>query len=145
MKNFLLALIAVFAFVGCGGGDDAASGDKNAPSYNAVLFFDALYNKHNLNAAIEFSTPKMARIMRSYGTASQFSRNLLNLQYDEVTIEVDMTNESLREVYGDESTVNLIFTGYWQGKKIDDMRSVKMLRKKGVWYVDKIIYDPYAR
>ena len=31
------------------------------------------------------------------------------------------------------------------GDKIDEMRSVKMLRKKGKWYIDKIVADPYAR
>ncbi|MFC3031643.1 hypothetical protein ACFOEE_03775 [Pseudoalteromonas fenneropenaei] len=144
MRSLLLLLITVFTLLGCGG-DDAATGDKNSPNYNAVLYFDALYNKHDLNAAMEYATPTMARIMRSYGTSSQFTRNMLNLQYDEVTIEVDMTNASLREQYGDNATVNLIFTGQWQGKKIDDMRSVRMTRKKGAWYVDKIVADPYSR
>ncbi|CCQ12261.1 hypothetical protein PALB_31620 [Pseudoalteromonas luteoviolacea B = ATCC 29581] len=144
MKNFALLILTLFTLIGCGS-DDAATGDKGAPSYNAVMFFDAIYNKNDLNAAIEFATPTMARIMRSYGTASQFSRNLMNLQYDTVNIEVDMTNASLREVYGEKATVNLIFSGHWQGKKIDDMRSVKMIRKKGTWYVDKIVHDPYSR
>lgn len=143
MKAFLFGLLALFLLSGCG--DDGVSGDKSAPNYNAVLFFDALYNKNDLNIALEYATPTMARVMRSYGTASQFTRNLMNLQYDEVTIEVDMTNASVREIYGDNATVNLIFSGNWQGKKIDDMRSVKMVRKKGTWYVDKIVHDPYSR
>ena len=67
------------------------------------------------------------------------------MQYDEVVIEVDMSNVSLREQYGDSAKINLIFTGYLNGTKIDEMRSVNMLRKKGRWYVDKILADPYAR
>ena len=66
-------------------------------------------------------------------------------QNDEVVIEVDMTNMSLREQYGDKANINLIFTGYFNGKKIDDMRSVKMIRKKGDWYIEKINPDPFAR
>ena len=91
------------------------------------------------------ATPKMARIMRSYGTAKQFARNLINLQYDSVKIEVDMTNQSLREQYGDYAKVNLVFTGMLRGEQVDDMRSVQMIRKKGKWYVDKVNPDPFAR
>ncbi|PLT24001.1 hypothetical protein, partial [Pseudoalteromonas sp. MelDa3] len=106
---------------------------------------DALYNQQDLQKASTMATPNLTRIMKSYGTAKQFSRNLVNMQYDEVTIEVDMTNMSIREQYGDNAKINLIFTGYLNGDKIDEMRSVKMLRKKGKWYIDKIVADPYAR
>lgn len=91
------------------------------------------------------ATPRMARIMKSYGTSKQFARNLVNMQYDNVVIEVDMTNMNLREQYGDTANINLIFTGQFNGNKVDDMRSVKMVRKKGNWYVDKINADPFAR
>jgi hypothetical protein len=109
------------------------------------LYFDALYNKNDFDAAINMATPRLARIMRSYGTSKQFARNLVNLQYDSVTIEVDMTNQSLREQYGDDAKVNLVFTGMLHGEQVDDMRSVQMVRKKGKWYVDKINSDPFAR
>ena len=80
--------------------------------------------------------------MRSYGTASQFARNLVNMQYDEVTIEVDMTNQSLREQYGKEAKINLIFTGQLHGEQVDDMRSVQMIKKKGKWYAIKSLLTP---
>ena len=31
------------------------------------------------------------------------------------------------------------------GNKVDDMRSIKMLRKKGSWYIATINADPFAR
>jgi hypothetical protein len=139
---FLVSLCLLL--VGCGE-QDKPSGDEDTPGYTATIFFDALYNKNNLNLALEHATPRLARIMRSYGTASQFTRNLVNLRFDEVTIEIDMTNASLREQYGDHAKVNLIFTGYFNGEKVDDMRSVNMLKKKGKWYIDKILADPFAR
>ena len=134
---FICALLSSVLLLGCGP-EDAPKGEKNTPGVTATLFFDALYNKQDLNLATQYATPKMARIMKSYGTANQFARNLVNMQYDEVVIEVDMTNMSLREQYGDKANINLIFTGYFNGKKIDDMRSVKMIRKKGDWYIEKI-------
>ncbi|TMN86568.1 hypothetical protein CWB72_19425 [Pseudoalteromonas phenolica] len=136
-----LALVILF---GCGS-DESTRGDKSNPGFVATMYFDAIYNKKDFDAAIQLATPKMGRIMRSYGTAKQFARNLINLQYDSVTIEVDMTNQSLREQYGDDAKVNLVFTGMLRGEQVDDMRSVQMIRKKGKWYVDKVNPDPFAR
>lgn len=143
-KITALVLVFVFFLTSCDSGE-AARGDKNSPGYTATLYFDALYNKNDFDAAINMATPRLARIMRSYGTSKQFARNLVNLQYDSVTIEVDMTNQSLREQYGDDAKVNLVFTGMLHGEQVDDMRSVQMVRKKGKWYVDKINSDPFAR
>ncbi|WP_440053223.1 hypothetical protein ACSLBF_09740 [Pseudoalteromonas sp. T1lg65] len=138
-------LFALSLLLSACGGEKPASGDKNTPGYTATLYFDALYNKDDLNLALEYVTPRLGRIMRSYGTASQFARNLVNMQFDEVTIEVDMTNQSLREQYGDNAKVNLIFTGQFNGEKVDDMRSVRMIRKKDKWYIDRIVSDPFSR
>lgn len=143
-KITALLFLFLFTVTGCGS-DEPSRGDKNSPGYTATMYFDAIYNKNDFEAAIKMATPKLARIMRSYGTAKQFSRNLVNLQYDSVTIEVDMTNQSLREQYGDDAKVNLVFTGMLRGEQVDDMRSVQMVRKKGTWYVDKINADPFAR
>ncbi|KZW99771.1 hypothetical protein JL49_15570 [Pseudoalteromonas luteoviolacea] len=139
----IFALTTLF-LVGCGN-EEAGRGDKDTPGYAATMYFDALYNRKDMKAALELSTPRLARIMRSYGTPSQFTRNLVNMQFDHVTIELDMTNKSLREQYGNKAKVNLIFTGQLHGDQVDDMRSVQMVKRKGDWYVDKINPDPYAR
>ena len=138
----LLSLVICLFLSACGD-DTKTLGDT--PGDTATAYFDALYNQQDLQKASTMATPNLTSIMKSYGTAKQFSRNLVNMQYDEVTIEVDMTNMSVREQYGDNAKINLIFTGYLNGDKIDEMRSVKMLRKKGKWYIDKIVADPYAR
>ncbi|MBQ4834637.1 hypothetical protein J8L70_15525 [Pseudoalteromonas sp. MMG010] len=138
----LLSLLSCLMLSACG---DTSNKDTGTPGDKATAYFDALYNQQDLNKASSMATPNLSRIMKSYGTAKQFSRNLVNLQYDEVVIEVDMSNMSLREQYGDEAKINLIFEGYFNGNKVDDIRSVKLLRKKGTWYVDKILADPFAR
>lgn len=138
------AAILLLMLSGCGD-SETPHGESNTPGNTAALFFDILYNQQDLEKASTMATPRMARIMKSYGTPKQFARNLVNMQYDNVVVEVDMTNMSVREQYGDKANINLIFTGHFNGNKIDDMRSVKMLRKKGNWYVDKINADPFAR
>lgn len=137
-----LSFIVCLFLAACG---DSVQTLGDSPGDTAIAYFDALYNQKDLQKASTMATPNLSRIMKSYGTAKQFARNLVNLQYDEVVIEVDMTNMSVREQYGDNAKINLIFTGYFNGDKVDDMRSVKMLRKKGKWYIDKIVADPYAR
>ncbi|WP_151172915.1 hypothetical protein [Pseudoalteromonas ruthenica] len=142
-RTLLLALILLLT--ACGQNDDDITGDPNSPGYVATQYFYALYNHDNLERATQYATPKLARIMRSYGTASQFTRNLVNLQYDQVTIELDRTEMSVRQQYGDHATINLVFTGHFHGNQVDDMRSVKMIRERGDWLVSEIVPDPYGR
>ena len=149
MKTILTIFVLIFSIliVGCNENTKPKEQyiDNDRPGDTATVYFDALYNQHNLQKASDFATPKLARIMKSYGTAKQFARSLINLQFDEVVIEIDMSNSSLREQYGNQAKINIVFTGYFNGKKIDDFRSIEMLKIKGKWYVDKIIADPYGR
>ncbi|KAF7773722.1 hypothetical protein PCIT_a0034 [Pseudoalteromonas citrea] len=144
--KYLTVIFACFTLLlaGCGK-DNKGTGESSTPGYTATTYFDSLYNQNNLEMAAKHATPRLARVMRSYGTAKQFTRNLVNMQFDQVTIELDMTNQSLREQYGDSAKINMVFTGMLRGEQVDDMRSVQLLRKKGKWYVDKINPDPFAR
>lgn len=147
----LIAKILVFILstlaVGCSDNSEPKEQyiNNDRPGDTATVYFDALYNHNDLQRASRFATPKLARIMTSYGTAKQFTRSLVNLQYDEVSIEIDMTHSSLRKQYGDKARINIIFSGYHNNEKIDQMRSINMLKISGKWYVDKIIADPYTR
>ncbi|MBE0367907.1 hypothetical protein J8L98_17305 [Pseudoalteromonas sp. MMG013] len=145
MKYLTIILTCALVFLSGCGKDNKGTGESSSPGYTATAFFDALYNHNNLERAAKNATPRLARVMRSYGTAKQFTRNLVNMQFDQVTIELDMTNQSLREQYGETANINMVFTGTLRGEQVDDMRSVKLLRKKGKWYVDKINPDPFAR
>ncbi|MEO2266512.1 hypothetical protein V1358_04145 [Pseudoalteromonas sp. YIC-656] len=143
MKRIFLLCLTLFLSA-CGQSDNI-TGDPNSPGYVATQYFYALYNHNDLEGAAEHASPKLARIMRSYGTASQFARNLVNMQFDEVTIELDRTEMSVRQQFGNKATINLIFTGQFQGKKVDDMRSVKMVKEGGRWMITEIVADPFGR
>ncbi|WP_372857684.1 hypothetical protein [Pseudoalteromonas sp.] len=149
MKTILTYFVLIFSIliVGCNENTKPKAQyiDNDRPGDTATVYFDALYNQHNLHKASNFATPTLSRIMKSYGTANQFSRSLINLQYDEVVIEIDMSNSSLREQYGNQAKISIVFTGYFNGEKIDDFRTVEMQKIKGKWYVDKIVADPYGR
>ncbi|WP_372762393.1 hypothetical protein [Pseudoalteromonas sp.] len=138
----LFSLILCLLITGC---YEQTPTVDNSPGDTAIAFFDALYNQNDLQKATTMATPRLARVMKSYGTVSQVTRTLFNMQFDQVLIEVDMSNMSLRQQYADKAQINIIFTGTFNGKKIDDMRSVQLLYKKRNWYVNKILSDPYAR
>lgn len=142
MRYFITIFLLLLS--GCNQ-DDRVKGDPDSPGYVATRYFYAIYNDKDLDKAADLAAPQLSRIMYSYGSPSQFARNLLNLQYDEVVIEEDRTNVSVRQQYDEEAKVNLVFTGYFNGEKVDDFRSVRMVRKKGKWQVSEIIADPYAR
>ena len=92
MKYLTVILICCATFLtGCGK-DSKGTGESSTPGYTATAYFDSLYNQNNLEMAAKHATPRLARVMRSYGTAKQFTRNLINMQFDKVTIELDMTN-----------------------------------------------------
>ncbi len=105
---------------------------NSTPGDAATAYFDALYNQKNLHKASTMATPNLARIMKSYGTAKQFSRTLLNMQYDQVVIEVDMSNieANMDGSNGDSAKINLIFTGTLNGKKLMICAALKCVIKK---------------
>ncbi|SFD68644.1 hypothetical protein [Pseudoalteromonas denitrificans] len=143
-RSFLTACLALFLSA-CSDDNAEVSGDNNSPEYTATVFFYAIYEEKDLKKTMSLSTPKLARIIKSYGSTRQFARNLINMQFDKVNIEIDRTSKSIRKRYGDKATITLIFSGTFNGRKVDDMRSVKLIQKKGKWFIEKIVDDPYAR
>ncbi|PAJ75623.1 hypothetical protein CJF42_03770 [Pseudoalteromonas sp. NBT06-2] len=129
----------------CSDDGPEVSGDNASPEYAATVFFYAIYEEKDLKKTMSLATPKLARIIKSYGSTRQFARNLINMQFDTVNIEIDRTSKSIRKRYGDKATITLIFSGTLNGRNVDDMRSVKLINKKGKWFIKKIIDDPYAR
>jgi len=144
LRIFITAFIMLL-LTACSDDGPEVSGDNDSPEYAATVFFYAIYEEKDLKKTMSLATPKLARIIKSYGSTRQFARNLINMQFDTVTIEIDRTSKSIRKRYGDKATITLIFSGTLNGGKVDDMRSVKLISKKGKWFVEKIVDDPYAR
>ena len=144
VRSMLMATCALF-LIACGDDGPDIKGDTNSPEFAAITFFHAMYNDQDLAKVMEMSTPKLARIIQSYGSTKQFARNVINMQFDSVNLEVDQTSRSVRKIYGDNATITLIFSGQLNGNKVDDMRSIKLIKVKSTWFVEKIIDDTYGR
>ena len=135
---FLLLLTA------CSEPNEALSGTFHAPEHAAAEFFDAIYNKNDLKLAKSLSTPELAELIAHYGTPRQVARTLINMSYDEVTINVNRAGQNLREQYGNETDVMLVFSGPFDGRIVNEMRVVRMVRVRGRWLVAEIKNDPFS-
>lgn len=141
----LMLFISMTALTGCLEKDKKVKADRSSPEYSATMFFYAVLADKDKEKAKKYASDKIDRLLDSYGGTSSFSRHLLNMRYDTVTVEVERTS-NLREVYsGDSATITMLFTGLVNGNKVDDFRKVKLTKERGAWLVAEIKADPFAR
>lgn len=147
IKKCLLAFVLIFT-VGCEKKSDniPAFANPNAPEYRALTFFDALYNNNDLELALKYSTEQHARIIKSYGSTKGYARYVLNLQFDPgVDLKIDRTLSQVETDAQQTTSVNILFSGFYHGNKINDLRQVNFEKVDGKWLIAKIAGDPYAR
>ena len=144
LRNILLSSLFIL-LAACGDTAPEIKADNDSPEYKASEFFYAVLLEDDINKAVNASVPKYGRIIKSYGSTKQFARNVLNMRFDEVEIEIDHGSRSVRKRFGDSAVLNVILHGKHNGNRIADMRQVKLIKVKGTWYIEKVLDDPYAR
>jgi len=112
--------------------------DKSTPEYAAMQFFKHIYYEKDIRGALALSSPKMTRLLRSYRTNRNVQRHVLNLPYDSVKMELDGGDTKMRAQYADRIQVTVFFSGRLYGDKIEDLRTVELLRLNRVWKVDSV-------
>lgn len=142
--RLFVACLYLLLLTACSEQNEALSGTFHAPEHAAAEFFDAIYNKSDLELAKSLSTPELAELIAHYGTPRQVARTLFNMSYDEVTINVNRAGQNLREQYGNETNVFLVFHGPLAGREITEMREVRMVRARGRWLVAEVKNDPFS-
>ena len=117
--------------------------DENTPEYTAVMFIRGVYSDDSIDRAVNISTDRLARILKRYHTNNNVQRHLFNLKYD--TVEVTpQTGQSIgRSEYSDSAVVTLFFSGQYNGDKVEDLRTLELLKVNGRWKVDKVQADPF--
>lgn len=117
--------------------------DEGTPEYTAVKFMRSIYSDDNLDTAIEVSTDKMARILTRYHTNRNVQRHLLNLKYDTVEITPQESRRVARSEFAETSTITLFMSGTYNNDKIEDIRSIDLIKEGGDWKVEKIHPDHF--
>lgn len=117
--------------------------DENTPEYTAVMFIRGVYSDDSIDRAVNISTDRLARVLKRYHTNNNVQRHLFNLKYD--TVEVTpQTGQSIgRSEYSDSAVVTLFFSGQYNGDKVEDLRTLELLKVNGRWKVDKVQADPF--
>ncbi len=145
----LVVLMLSFSFLtSCGESNKnlPAFANPDAPEYRALMFFDAIYNEKNLGKAQIYSSPKLTRILRSYGTTRGYARYVLNLQINPgVELKIDRSLNQISTGKEDTASVNILFTGMLNDDKINDVRKVNFIKIDGEWLIESVEDDPYMK
>jgi len=150
-RVFVLAFITLVTLSGCMqeknnlGAGKYGMMDNTTPEGAALLFFENVYGeKKSLNALLGYASPKMGRLMKSYHTPRAIQRHVLNLTYDEMPVmQVDAGDDVGLSEFSTEAEISVFFSGMYNGDKIDDLRTVKLVRIQGKWLVDAIKADKF--
>lgn len=142
--KLICALILSLILLSACGEKPKSNAHWGTPEYIATEFFHALYNDKDLEKAKSFCTEEFAALLESYVTPRQVARTLMNMSYDTVTVEVNRSGQNLRQQYDDDADVTLVFSGEHDGKKVDNLRTVSMVKKRGNWLVTAVKADPFS-
>jgi hypothetical protein len=117
--------------------------DDGTPQYTAVRFMQSVYEDRNIDNALALSSERLARVMKRYHTNRNVQRHVINLMYDTVEISPEGSDGVGRAEFAREAKVILFFTGHYGEDKIDDIRTVEMIKVDGEWRVDRIQPDRF--
>ncbi|HAW92713.1 MULTISPECIES: hypothetical protein [unclassified Arsukibacterium] len=143
MKTILPLLFCIILLCACNE-KPKSNAHWGTPEHIATEFFHALYNEKDLEKTKSLSTEELAALLDAYVTPRQVGRTLMNMSYDTVTIEVNRSGQNLRQQYDDNADVTLVFSGERDGKNIDNLRTVRLVKKRGKWLVAEVKTDPFS-
>lgn len=144
MRNYLFFFgVLVLLLAGCKP-NPQVNAQLGTPEYIAGEFFHAIYNEKDLAKAKSMATADYASLLSSYGTARQAGRTLFNMNFDTVQINVNRSGRNLREQYQDGATIQMILDGEFDGKPLQDVRTVVLVRQRGKWLVSEVQADKFS-
>ena len=149
LKHFsLLLFVVLFTVSGCKKEKEEGVGrygmlDDGTPQYTAVKFMQSIYAEPTIDKALSMSTERMARIMKRYHTNRNVQRNVINLMYDNVEISPEGAGSVGRAEFAQKATVHLFFTGVYGEDKIDEIRTLELVKVDGDWRVDEVLPDRF--
>lgn len=143
LKNIIFILIFSVLLVACDkappkqGGGKFGMLDRGNPEFAAIEFFDHIYHSKGIDDAIELSTPKMERLLRSYHTNKGVQKHVLNMRFDKVSIQ-PKSRSAGRNEFAKEAQISLFFEGELDGNVLKDMRLIDLVRVGKDWKVDEV-------
>lgn len=130
--------------VACNKNAPQVNAQWGTPEYIATEFFHALYNEKDLEKAKQLSTADYAALMESYGTVRQVNRTLMNMSFDTVEVRVNRSGGNLREQYENETKIAILLTGPYNGKQVDELRVIEVVKHDNRWLVKAVQVDKFS-
>ena len=140
---FSLLLSSVFLLTACDSDDSKKITTVDNPEIVALAFFDALYNEKNIEKAASVCNPKLARLILHYRSPQAVARHLFNMSYDKVEMRPDSGGVKVREQFKGSADITIYFDGYYQEKRIKEVKRLAIVQRDGKWFIDKILKDPF--
>ncbi|EHR39405.1 hypothetical protein [Alishewanella jeotgali] len=144
MQKYLFMLMAMLLTLTACERNPQVNAQLGTPEYIAGEFFHAIYNEKDLHKAKSMATPEFANLLNSYGTARQAGRILFNMNFDNVTINVNRSGRNLREQYHNNANIQLILDGEFDGKRIQEVRNVILVKQRSSWLVSEVQADRFS-
>ncbi len=88
---------------------------------------------------MSFTSLPLKEDIKKYRTAQNFSRRLLNLSFDSVTIEAQKSNTKVIDDLNVQVTMTILLTGMRNERIYKDVRSIHLIKKGDIWLVDKLL------
>lgn len=135
LKNVLFIVGIVLIVSACG------KQDKVKPEDAAINFFSAIYNEKNIDKARSFASDDLKKELAKYKSAKHFARQYLFLSFDKVTINSALGDKVMRSEFYSSGTLTVLFDGFYNDKRVKEIRKVHLVNVADKWYIDKIYDD----
>ena len=142
--KFICLLLLSLVLLGCAEDKPAVNAQWGTPEYNASQFFNALYNEKDLQKAKLMCTAEYAALIESYGSVRQVGRSMMNMSFDTVEVRVNHSGGNLREQYEDIAKIDILLVGHLDGKQINEMRTVELVKQNGNWLIKTVQIDKFS-
>jgi PBP1b-binding outer membrane lipoprotein LpoB len=138
LKQSHLLIILFFSIILAGCNSETKEAELNEKKV-AVAFFDAVYNTKDINEIKKLSSESFKKKISQYKTAKHFSRRVLNMQFDSVTMETAAANTQIIDEFNVQVTMTVLFTGQRNGSTFKDYKRIRLVKKDNAWLVDKLL------
>jgi len=138
LKRFFIVVFIAFISSSCSSEREDAAEDV------AIAFFDAIYNKKDIEVAAALCAPNLATQIHKYMTAKNVARRLFNMSFDSVKIDAALGDIKIREEFKNSGKLTLLFTGNRHGKIYKDLKRVKLIKLNNKWFVELLLKDPVS-
>lgn len=104
-----------------------------------VAFFDAIYNKKDLDTVLLYSSSSFKEEIRKYKTVSNVARRMFNLSFDSVSVNTQKSGVKVIDEFNEEVTMTVLLTGKRNERIFKEVKRIQLIKINNVWLVNKLI------